>query len=347
MDQKRAEMQTKEAKVRGIAAMSSYMSDVAARNAWTDPNARAGFYALGAKHPDAIDDPTLQAMGQLFETAQARKAQAEQHAQTPAISELNEADLSGNKAKVLEEFAATLGAGKPGFDEASAEARRLRERELILKGKQTPTGETIESFGPGGEIISRITRGGAGKAPESPGALTVATRTKRQADLSGYADFAETLAYINKNKNASDFGVAGQFKEAYARIAGQLGMEVPKGTVSTRAAVTTLRAALVKALRSDSNIAEAERKVLEKSIPSTSDITESFATATDKLNEAARNIFGRSRRAAEELGVPVPAWLIKPDELREQFRNGRYGDPTSQAAKDNFIRDLRTYHGFD
>lgn len=347
IDQKRAQLRSQEAKIRGISAMSSYLADVASRNAWADPEAMAGAYKILADYPQVFDDQQGAGFLRNFESAQARVAQAQEHAQTPAIKELNEADRAGREAKAFEDFAIEIGAGKPGFDQATARARNLREREAILKGRQTPTGESIKMYDREGNLITDISRGGAAKAPAAPGDLTVATRTKLQENMMGYADVAETLAYINKHKDASDFGVAGQFKEMYARVAGQLGVPIPAGTVSTRAAVTTLRAALVKSLRSDSNIAEPERKELEKAIPSTKDITESFPTAVDKLNEAARNIFGRSSRAAEDLKQPKPAWVIPPDQLREEFRAGRYGDPKSQEAQQKFIQDLRRYHGFD
>jgi len=87
MDQRRAAMQTQEAKAKGIAAMSSYMSDVAARNAWTDPQAKAGFYKLGAMWPTAFDDPTMNAMARNFEMAEAREAQAEKAAGQLDISQ--------------------------------------------------------------------------------------------------------------------------------------------------------------------------------------------------------------------------------------------------------------------
>lgn len=81
-----------------------------------------------------------------------------------------------------------------------------------------------------------------------------------------------------------------------------------------------------------------------KMVPSAADITESYSTAIDKLNEVTRRVWGSSKRAAEKLQMKwSPPWLRTPDELWQDYKQGRYG-PEGLEAEEKLKADLRGYH---
>lgn len=127
IDQRRAALQTQEAKTRGIAAMSSYLSEVAASNRWTDPKAKAGFFALGAQYPQAFDDPTMAAMARNFEMAESRALQAEKS--------LGQLDISQQRINIAQE---RLGFEQERIDIAQQMADAAMMRAETYKEKAEP-----------------------------------------------------------------------------------------------------------------------------------------------------------------------------------------------------------------
>lgn len=70
----------REAQVSGFQELSEYLAKVSASNSWTDPEARAQFWAIGAKHPSIGSDVMRQLDSTTFDEAIKRKAQADRFA---------------------------------------------------------------------------------------------------------------------------------------------------------------------------------------------------------------------------------------------------------------------------
>lgn len=70
----------REAQVAGFQELSSFMSKVAAANAWESPEARSQFWAIGAKHPSISAEVMKQLDSSTFDEAIKRKAMADRYA---------------------------------------------------------------------------------------------------------------------------------------------------------------------------------------------------------------------------------------------------------------------------
>lgn len=127
MEQKRAQLQSQEAKMRGIAAMSAHLSDVAARNAWLDPKEEAKFLALGAQFPQAFDDPFMAQAGSNFERAKTRALQAEKS--------LGQLDISQQRVEIAKE---RLGFEQERIDIAQQMADAAMMRAETFKERSEP-----------------------------------------------------------------------------------------------------------------------------------------------------------------------------------------------------------------
>lgn len=185
--------------------------------------------------------------------------------------------------------------------------------------------ETIEMT-PGGGV--KIVRGGAGKAGGAD-VPTTATKTKLQQDLYSHDSAIETLDHLNQNMNESDFGVRGVAKDLWAKVGGQVGVQVDPESLDARNALRLLRASLYRSFRSDANIAEPERKQIEAMFPSEG-IIESLPDAISKLNSVKRKLASESMNAAEKLSVKPPRWAII-ETLRQSVKSKKMSE--DQAVK--------------
>jgi hypothetical protein len=326
IDQRRAAMQTQEAKAKGIAAMSSYMSEVAARNAWTDPKARAGFYALGAQYPQAVDDPTMEAMGKNFESALARQAQAQRDAQTSAITELTAADTYENIARQLE------GLG-PLDEEMSTQVANLRQRATLLRGRQLSPTETIESL-PGGGF--KITRGPAGVKDAGAPTQAVLTETQKQA-LAGEAGVTAGVDLLN-SLTESDVGARGFFNEYVVnRGIAQVFPELQENEVSSgRSLLRIFNERMKKSIKADAQLNEKEQQRLEQALPSLG-LNESVGNAKNKIARFVEESRAVTRINAARTKVPVPDWAWTKEEIAQKFKANEIDE---QKARDL----LKRYH---
>ncbi len=175
-----------------------------------------------------------------------------------------------------------------------------------------------------GRPVYRMTKG-RGAAMKQAGAPTVAFQTKLQEQLHSYDNSMALLSHVEQNMNQGDFGLRGMAKELKTRIGGQFGLDVPPEQLDVRNTLKQLRSDLFKALRSDSNIAEAERKNIEKMIPEVEmfDVMESLPNAVGKLVTVKRTLMERSRTAAQRLGVPPPMWTMTAPEIKALVQAGK------------------------
>jgi hypothetical protein len=300
-------------KARGIAAMSSHLSDVAARNAWTDPKERSKAFAIGASFPQAFDDPTMDALMKNFDTALAREAQAKQHAQTAAITELTAADTYENIAHQLERLG-------PLDEEMSTQVANLRQRATLLRGRQLAPTETIESL-PGGGF--KITRGpaGAGKDAGTP-TQAVITETQKQA-LAGESGVVTGIGLLS-SLTESDVGARGFVNEYVVnRGVAQLFPELhEKEVASGRSLIRIFNERMKKAIRSDTgNLNENEQQRLESALPSLGPL-ESINNAKAKIAAFVETSKEVGRINAQRLKLPIPEWTLSQQEIAAKFKAG-------------------------
>lgn len=336
MDQRRAAMQTQEAKVRGIAAMSSYMADVAARNAWTDPAAKSGFYRLGAQFPQAIDDPTLQAMAKNFEMAEAREAQAKQHAQTTTITELTAADTYENIARQIESMG-------PLDEEMSMQVSNLRQRATLLRGKQLAPTETIESL-PGGGF--KITRGPAGA--KDPNAPTTAVLTGLQQKAYNSEDAVKSGLSILPQINNETIGIGANIKsvvldDVLANVDPRL---ANAERIETRMKLRIWGENAIAAMRKDSQINAAEEKRMGQAMSQLDNVT-SAAKGKVQLAGFIKEFQEITRQANLRQGKPVPEVAWNEKEIQAAYSEGIKTGFKSGITKERAIELLTNLKAID
>lgn len=336
MDQRRAAMQTQEAKVRGIAAMSSYMADVAARNAWTDPAAKSGFYRLGAQFPQAIDDPTLQAMAKNFEMAEAREAQAKQHAQTTTITELTAADTYENIARQIESMG-------PLDEEMSTQVSNLRQRATLLRGKQLAPTETIESTPDGG---FKITRGPAGA--KDPNAPTTAVLTGLQQKAYNSEDAVKSGLSILPQINNETIGIGANIKsvvldDVLANVDPRL---ANAERIETRMKLRIWGENAIAAMRKDSQINAAEEKRMGQAMSQLDNVT-SAAKGKVQLAGFIKEFQEITRQANLRQGKPVPEVAWNEKEIQAAYSEGIKTGFKSGITKERAIELLTNLKAID
>lgn len=317
MDQKMAQIQSQEAKTRGIAAMSSYMADVAARNAWNNPDAKAGFYRLGAQYPQAIDDPTLQAMAKNFEMAEARDAQAKQHAQTPTIVEL------ARGRKLLQEASAIkqLGVLTP---ELEAMVKERETEAQILYEKQTPVGEVSEIFDPAtGNLLLRVDRSrksGAGKDPNAP---TTAVLTGLQQKAFNSEDAVRSGLQILPQINNDTIGIGANLKSVvFDKVLANVDPRFASAErIDVRRAARIWGENAIAAMRKDSQINAAEEKRMGQAM-SLLDTVTSAAEGKVQLAGFIKEFQDVTRQANLRQGKPVPEIAWNEKEIQAAYAEG-------------------------
>lgn len=187
-------------------------------------------------------------------------------------------------------------------DEAGAKADEYKL--ALMEGRMMGPSETIETT-PQGTVIRR------GKAAtETSNQPTTAFKSQLQQQLYDSDITMKLLDYAEKNQNASDYGVRGNLKQLLSQWGPQIGIEVDPKTMDVRNTLRIVRAAMIRSLKSDSNITEAERKQLLEALPSES-ISESVPSAISKLNAVKSRMAIGAQSAAKQLGVPVPEWAIQ------------------------------------
>ncbi len=196
------------------------------------------------------------------------------------------------------------------------EAQKLEYQLSLIEGKLLGPTETIETTTPEG-VTSRIIRGKpAGTATD----LTTATKTKLQEQMQSQEAPMAAISHIQRNMQASDFGLAGQLGSFMDRYVAQIKPEAADPRrMTVQNSVRTLRADFVKALKSDSQIAEPERKAIEKAIPSVDTIAQSAPLAMQMLVDAKQRFVAANRNAAKRLGTAPAPWAMSLDELKAAY----------------------------
>lgn len=217
------------------------------------------------------------------------------------------------------------------------EGRQLRVGD-VRKLKDLPGGAALLEWddGKGAFVLPARNAEAAQKILSSAGNITTPVRTmleKQQAEVGKVFALGKQLAPLLTPENV---GVKGMATRAFEGVAAQLvpGFKIGKAT-DTVATAKEFQAALIKGLKSDSNIAEPERKTLEVAFPTPQNWFEGAPQSKAKLATALHNWGTLSRNNAGILGKPImPQWLTR-DEIRTQLANQQIDEETADRLMED------------
>lgn len=217
------------------------------------------------------------------------------------------------------------------------EGRQLRVGD-VRKLKDLPGGAALLEWddGKGAFVLPARNAEAAQKILSSAGNITTPVRTmleKQQAEVGKVFALGKQLAPLLTPENV---GVKGMATRAFEGVAAQLvpGFKIGKST-DTVATAKEFQAALIKGLKSDSNIAEPERKTLEVAFPTPQNWFEGAPQSKAKLATALHNWGTLSRNNAGILGKPImPQWLTR-DEIRTQLANQQIDEETADRLMED------------
>lgn len=299
-----SELQSRE----GMVEMGRVLSEISVNGDWTNPAAKAKFFDVVTRYPALASSPIYDNLLQTFQAAEDNKLRRDL-----ANQQTTQGFAPGPLEKDIEYYKTVLAEGDPEI---------VRLVKSTLEARAMKSGLSIK-FGPDGKIEEM--RQGPQANAVSPEVPTTAFRTQLQQQLHSHDTSMAALAHIEKNIDASDFGLRGMAKELRSKIGGQLGMNIDPKDMDVRNSLKQLRQDLFKSLRSDSNIAEGERKIIEGMLPEVEmfDVVESLPSAVGKLMTVKRRLQESSRSAAQKLGVLPPLWTLSNDEIATAVKAGQ------------------------
>lgn len=179
-----------------------------------------------------------------------------------------------------------------------------------------------------------------GKPAASASDLTIAERTETQKQIANASTAAllanGTLEGLSPesvgirgwiNQNVINQGLTQIFPDAY------------KGEVSdARNAMIQFNEAMLKAMKSDSQMNKEEAKRLMASLPDPGAI-ESYPDAQGKIINTIKTVADITENKWRRIGGPKPNTLLHPSEIKEMYSAGKFG--FGQAAKDEASRLIR------
>jgi len=330
IDQRRAAIETQQAKVQGVAKISSYLTDVAKRNAWTDPESRAGLYSLHAQYPQSLEPNELRAIDQNFVNAIESQQKAKDALRTPDITEMERANRDEELANMIEE----MGPLEPRM---ASKVAQLRQNSQFMRSQFTRPGETTRVYGPGGEVVFESIRGGAG-APKDPNAPTqaVLTETQKQS-LAGESAVASGVNLIN-NLTESSVGARGFFNEyVINRGVAQVFPEFQQDEVTSgRTMMRIFNERQKKAIKADAQLNEKEQQRLEDALPKFGPF-ENLRAAKVKMAAFIEEHKTVERISAARTKRPVREWAWTKEDIAQKFKNREIDEQTARNL-------LKSYH---
>lgn len=167
--------------------------------------------------------------------------------------------------------------------------------------------------------------------------LTTSTKGKNEQQMQD----TESVFYFGKKLlpllTSENVGVRGAIsRNLIENGAGMLfpWMKIGEAT-ETLSVAKEFNAALIKTLRSDGNIAEAERKSIEGALPSAEQLLKSPQAAKIQLATQLERAGTLSRVSAQRLGKPVAPFFMTWDELRKLVADGKISFEESKRLWDN------------
>lgn len=292
-------------KLKGMSEMSQLLSRISVKGDWDNPDNERAFWDIAATYPQALDDATVTAIySNTFEPARLRREKA-----AMLKAPIEEVEIDGEK------FFRQPGTG--------------------TLTRVHPSGQTIEAYGPDGQLLSRVTSGrGAQKDPNAP---TIATQTDVQKQaLAGEAVISSGVQLL-KSMNKDMVGARGFWNEHVINEGlAQLFPEYAKGEVTSgRSLMRAFNERAIKGIKADSQLNASERTALESALPKFG-VNESLESAQRKaltfINEAKR--IGRIN--ANRLKLPIHESLWTEDEIAAKFKAGEIDEARARALFDAY-----------
>lgn len=173
-----------------------------------------------------------------------------------------------------------------------------------------------------------------------------------RTDIEKMEATGDTVASLTRDLmaaiNPSTAGVGGMFQRTKESVLGQMGMPV-KGSPATVAASINdrMNAMLTRLQKSDGNIAEPERKQMQKGFPNLRDWTQSPQQTMDLTVNVLEDWGNRSRRNAVKLGKPItPMWLTKEEILGALSRHEISEAQANAWMEDNVWEMTKSFGGY-
>jgi hypothetical protein len=316
----------------GMAKMAELARSLSENSAWHTPQAEAAFWAIDRDY-DVEKIPFFQES--LLRAQKAKAADAEikrVEAETRRINAL--ADAADDEPEV----------GEIELPDGT-KVQYIKPPKGSTKFIHNPEAVSVTDPNTGKPIT--VLKTGPNSAKEVSTGLTTATKTKlEQQGIEGdrAVRAARRLApLINENTT----GIRGAFSRAVQEAGlAQLAPWLKIGEATEAASVSReFQAALVRELRSDSNIAEKEVGRILSGLPDVTDWSQSAQQAKVKLASKLEGVGQTSRANAPKLGNPItPRWLY-PEEIYEMARKGEItSDKADEMLEDNawiLIQSLR------
>ena len=170
--------------------------------------------------------------------------------------------------------------------------------------------------------------------------LTPANRTKQENEMYSAEQVALEAREMANRLTKADVGLRGAAGElVFDEVLGQFfESAVNKDRVANRQAIRTMREKALRTMTTDNRLNREDRAGVEKIFPKDS-VVESLPAAREKLESLAMLMEQRAARAAGILQGKA-THTMSADEIKDAVKNGT-------MSRDQALRALRTYHGFE
>lgn len=322
----------------GTVALGAILDQATQQNAWTSPETRSKVYSLAKQYPWLTGTELFQGALKSFDSADESQRRLDhliaQHQLNAMDPEPRTADVK-NISQLAEWKAQMRDAVAAGrFDEAE----QLRQQVLQLETAMTPANTMVESFGPEGQVISRITTGkGGAQAGVAP--LTTAATTELQKRLVGFEKANGMSKRLLETLGPLDVGIAGWGQQVIVNegLAQFFPGLASQSTTDARSLLGTFNETMIKTLKADAQVNQKEEQRILAVLPKPGP-NESLPSATSKIIRAMREIHSMSSIDAKRLGQEAPGFPLSADEIKALYKSGKLQD--KELAKEL----LRSYY---
>ena len=296
---------TESMKAKALTEVSSFMSTKAAEGKLAEPETLSELYSIGSRWASFIDDQTLNGIIT--------------HSIKPAQERAEKAKALGASPKTIVQDGV-----KFVQDPNSGDWRQVSE-----------SGQTIEAYGPDGQLISRVSSGGK-PSSQNPDA-TIATQTDVQKQAMAGESAVTTGVNLLNSLTPDVVGARGFFNENIINEGlAQVFPEMNKGEVTSgRSMMRAFNEKMIKSIKADSQLNQSERKALESALPQFG-VNESLPSAKKKIATFIEESRKTTRINAERTKRPIPDWAWTTDEIASKFKAGEIDENKARQLLKQF-----------
>lgn len=208
---------------------------------------------------------------------------------------------------------------------------RQTNHQILQKALEIDPSKVDVTTDQNGNIIAKVSPE-AWKQVSQQGALTTPVRTslqKQDIETGKVFSLGQQLAPLLTPENV---GVRGMATRAFEGVASQILPDFKIGKSSDTVTVAKeYQAALVRGLKSDSNIAESERQTLSSAMPDPASWYKGAPQAKAALATTLEQWGTLSRNNASVRGKPVTSQWMLPEEIHKAFLAGKISETDANA----------------